>query len=217
MFSFPPCCWTQDTSLYSNMQEPHFSWGGERMDITKGTLTWMEQGRITPSAPGVTVSPRKASQEICREILHETTAASPGDHTQEVQSKESGRNTSCPCSCRLHRGQMPWSKFAPRAASFSPSLFLHDAAGIILLVKMLTSSLELLLLENSISCPGNAAQWSTGAWISPLMRLPKKYTEIQASPWKTTFSSLSLGEFVGDWKEGCDGHVFHGLQGILQY
>lgn len=174
MFSFPPCCRTQDTSLYSNMQDPISLESGERMGITKGTLTWMEQGRTTPSAPGVTASPRKALQEIYREILHKNTAASPGDHTQEVQSKERGRNASCPCSCRLHRAQVPWSKFAPRAASFSPPLFLHDATGIILLVKRCTSSLELLLLENSISCPGNAAQWSTGAWISPEFKAVQK-------------------------------------------
>lgn len=174
MFSFPPCCRTQDTSLYSNMQDPISLESGERMGITKGTLTWMEQGRTTPSAPGVTASPRKALQEIYREILHKNTAASPGDHTQEVQSKERGRNASCPCSCRLHRAQVLWSKFAPRAASFSPPLFLHDATGIILLVKRCTSSLELLLLENSISCPGNAAQWSTGAWISPEFKAVQK-------------------------------------------
>lgn len=159
------------------MQDPISPESEEWMDITKGTLTWMEQGRTTPSAPGVTVSSRKALKEIFRENLHKNTAASPGDHTQEAQSKENGRNTSCPCSCRLQRAQVPWSNFAPRTASFSPFWFLHSATGTILLVTRFTSSLVLLLLENSISCPGNAAQWSTGAWISSVMW----HTEIQAS------------------------------------
>lgn len=215
MFSFPPCCWAQDTSLYSNMQDPISPESEEWMDITKGTLTWTGQGRATPSAPGVTVPRRKALKEIFREILHKNTAASPGGHTQEAQSKENGRNTSCPCSCRLQRPRVPWSNFAPRTASFSPFLFLHNITGIILLVTRFTSSLVLLLLEN-ISCPGSAAQWSAGAWISSVMWLFQKHTEIQASAWKITFSSLPPAEFVDVWKKGCDGHVFHRPQGILQ-
>lgn len=51
MFSFPPCCWAQDTSLYSNMRDPISPESEEWMDITKRTLTWTGQGRTTPSAP----------------------------------------------------------------------------------------------------------------------------------------------------------------------
>lgn len=181
MFSFPPCCWAQDTSLFSNIQDLVSLESGEGMDITKG-MGW---GKA--ESPRVLLGSLCPSGTPCKGFSEKSSIKTLLQVQVTTRQRNSPKRVAETLPALVLAGSRgPWSKCAPRTASFSPFLYLHDATGIILLVKKCSQ------VPWSCSCwkrasPAQVMLLRGALGLEYVMWLFKKHTEIQASPQKITF------------------------------